>query len=56
MPIQKIDESIGILEKFRFNNVIVYCKNGNRSKDVTKILIENGFNAYKMIVEMNIRE
>ena len=33
--------------------MIVYCRNGNRSKTATKILNENGFNAYNMIVGMN---
>ena len=45
---QKIDERIGILEKFGDNNIIAYCRNGNHSKTVTKIFKENGFNNHNM--------
>ena len=44
--IQKIDESIGVLEKSRGKNIIVHFRNGNCSKVATKILNENGFNHY----------
>ena len=52
IPVQKIDESIGILETFRDKNIIVFSRNGSRSKTATKILNENGINAYNIIVVM----
>ena len=53
IPIQKFDKSVGVLEKFREKNIIVYSRIGNRLKTVTKILNENGFSVYNIIVEIN---
>ena len=48
IPVLKIDESIGIIEKFIYKSITVYCRNGNRSKTVIKILNENRLNDYNI--------
>ena len=53
IPVQKIEQRIEELEKYRNKKIIVYCRSGNRSGTATKILNENGFNAYNMIGGIN---
>ena len=48
IPVQEIEKRIGELKKFKNKKIIVYCRSGNRSRVATKILNENGFNAYNL--------
>ena len=48
IPVQEIEKRIGELKKFKDKKIIVYCRSGNRSRVATKILNENGFNAYNL--------
>tara|TARA_B100000073_G_C23736133_1_gene572219 strand:- start:2701 stop:3069 length:369 start_codon:yes stop_codon:yes gene_type:complete len=53
IPVQEIKNKIDALEKYKDKKIIVYCRSGNRSGTATRILIENGFNAYNLIGGMN---
>ena len=53
IPVQEIEQRIVELDKYQNKKIIVYCRSGNRSGTATKILNENGFNAYNMIGGMN---
>ena len=53
IPVQEIEKRIGELEQYRDKKIIVYCRSGNRSGTATKILNENGFDAYNLIGGMN---
>ena len=53
IPVQEIEKRIVELDKYRDKKIIVYCRSGNRSGTATKILNENGFNAYNLIGGMN---
>ena len=53
IPVQEIEKRIVELDKYRDKKIIVYCRSGNRSGTATKILNENGFNAYNMIGGIN---
>ena len=53
IPVQEIEKRIEELNKYKNKKIIVYCRSGNRSETATKILNENGFNAYNMIGGMN---
>ncbi|HHD2754250.1 TPA: rhodanese-like domain-containing protein [Clostridium perfringens] len=43
IPVDELKESLGDIEKFKDELVLVYCKTGNRSADAMDILKENGF-------------
>lgn len=43
IPVDKLKEELGDIEKFKNELVLVYCKTGNRSADAMDILKENGF-------------
>lgn len=43
IPVDELKESLGDIEKFKDELVLVYCKTGNRSADAIDILKENGF-------------
>ena len=53
IPVQEIEKRIVELDKYRNKKIIVYCRSGNRSGTATKILNENGFEAYNMLGGMN---
>ena len=53
IPVQEIEKRIGELKKFKNKKIIVYCRSGNRSRIATKILNEDGFNAYNLNGGMN---
>ena len=53
IPVQEVEQRIEELDKYRKKKIIVYCRSGNRSGTATKILTENGFQAYNMIGGMN---
>ena len=43
IPVDELKESLGDIEKFKDELVLVYCKTGNRSANAMDILKENGF-------------
>ncbi|EGT3616308.1 rhodanese-like domain-containing protein [Clostridium perfringens] len=43
IPVDELKESLGDIEKFKDELVLVYCKTGRRSADAIDILKENGF-------------
>lgn len=43
IPTDELKESLGDIEKFKDQLVLVYCESGNRSADAMDILKENGF-------------
>ena len=53
IPVQEIKNKIDALEKYKDKKIIVYCRSGNRSGTATRILIENGFDAYNLTGGMN---
>ena len=53
IPVQEIKERMKELNDYRNKKIIVYCRSGNRSRTATKILNENGFNAFNLIGGMN---
>tara|TARA_Y100000816_G_scaffold153887_1_gene109647 strand:+ start:312 stop:653 length:342 start_codon:yes stop_codon:yes gene_type:complete len=53
IPLQELSQRLGELNDYRDKKVIVYCRSGNRSGKATKILKENGFDAFNLIGGMN---
>ena len=53
IPVQENKERMKELNDYRDKKIIVYCRSGNRSGTATKILNENGFNAFNLIGGMN---
>ena len=53
IPVQKIEQRIEEIAQYKDKKIIVYCRSGNRSEIATKILNQNGFDAYNMIGGMN---
>ena len=53
IPVQKIEQRIEEIAQYKDKKIIVYCRSGNRSEIATKILNQNGFDAYNMLGGMN---
>ena len=53
IPLQEIEKRISELNDYKDKIIIVYCRSGNRSGKATKILKENGFDAFNLIGGMN---
>ena len=53
IPVHEIKNRMEELIDYQDKKIIVYCRSGNRSGTATKILNENGFNAFNMIGGMN---
>ncbi len=49
IPYNEVESRIAELSKHKDKKIIAYCRSGRRSAIATKILIENGFDAYNMI-------
>ena len=49
IPVQKIEQRIEEIFQYKDKKIIVYCRSGNRSEIATKILNQNGFDAYNML-------
>ena len=48
IPVQELENRIDLLNAYKEIKIAVICRSGNRSKDGTTILIDNGFNAYNV--------
>ena len=53
IPVQEIEQRIEEIDQYKNKKIIVYCRSGNRSEIATKILNQNGFDAYNMLGGMN---
>jgi len=53
IPLQEIGQRLSELNDYKNKKIIVYCRSGNRSGKATKILKENGFDAFNLIGGMN---
>ena len=53
IPLQEIGKRLNELNDHKNKKIIVYCRSGNRSGKATKILKENGFDAFNLIGGMN---
>jgi phage shock protein E len=49
IPLDKLEDEIHTLDQYKDQNIIVYCRSGNRSQSGTRILRENGFKAINML-------
>jgi rhodanese-related sulfurtransferase len=43
IPVQALDENLGMLEQDKDKKIIVYCRTGSRSVSASRILEKNGF-------------
>jgi len=48
IPINELASRISELEKYKDQNIIVYCQSGSRSNKGTILLNKNGFNAVNL--------
>lgn len=48
IPVQALASRINELEQYKNNTIAVICRSGNRSQAGTRILTENGFDAYNV--------
>ncbi len=48
IPVHQLENRIALLNDAKEKKIAVICRSGNRSKDGTATLIENGFNAYNV--------
>lgn len=49
IPVQELSGRVEELEKYRDKTIAVICRTGNRSTFATKILIDNGYDAYDVL-------
>lgn len=49
IPIQELSGRVEELEKHKDKTIAVICRTGNRSTFATKILIDNGYDAYDVL-------
>ncbi len=43
IPVQVLEQNMGVLEQFKDENILVYCASGNRSTVASKLLLEADF-------------
>ena len=48
IPVQELESRVNELKKYKNQNIVVYCRSGNRSRTGTEILINNGYNAVNL--------
>jgi len=49
LPVQILEQKIGLIEKYRDQDILIYCRSGNRSTVASKILLDAGFtNVYNL--------
>lgn len=48
MPVQVLEQNIGLLESVKEKKILVYCRSGNRSVAASRILFGKGFRAYNV--------
>jgi len=49
IPLHKLEEDVHLLDKYKKNDLVVYCRSGNRSQSATRFLREKGFKAINML-------
>ena len=48
IPVQELESRVNELKKYKDQNIVVYCRSGNRSRTGTEILINNGYNSVNL--------
>lgn len=49
LPVQILENEIGLIEKYKDQDILIYCRSGNRSTVASKILLDAGFtNVYNL--------
>lgn len=49
LPVQILEDEIGSIEKYKDQDILIYCRSGNRSTVAAKILLDAGFtNVYNL--------
>ena len=49
LPVQVLEKEIGLIEKYKDQDILIYCRSGNRSTVASKILLDAGFtNVYNL--------
>ena len=49
LPVQVLEDEIGLIEKYKDQDILIYCRSGNRSTVASKILLDAGFtNVYNL--------
>ena len=49
LPVQVLSEQISLIEKYKDQDILIYCRSGNRSTVASKILLDAGFtNIYNL--------
>lgn len=49
IPVQILSENLELLEKYKNEDILIYCRSGNRSSVASKILLDAGFtNIYNL--------
>jgi rhodanese-related sulfurtransferase len=49
VPVQVLENEIGLIEKYMAQDILIYCRSGNRSTVASKILLDAGFtNVYNL--------
>ncbi len=49
LPVQVLENEIGLIEKYKEQDILIYCRSGNRSTVASKILLDAGFtNVYNL--------
>lgn len=49
LPVQILEREIGSIEKYKDQDILIYCRSGNRSTVASKILLDAGFtNIYNL--------
>ncbi|MCK5153684.1 MAG: rhodanese-like domain-containing protein [Spirochaetales bacterium] len=43
LPVQVLEDEIGLIEKYKDQDIFIYCRSGNRSTVASKILLDAGF-------------
>ena len=49
IPLDQLSFKVDELEKYKTNNIVVYCRVGNRSQYATQFLIDEGFKASNLL-------
>lgn len=48
IPIDELEKRIAVLNDSKEKKIAVICRSGNRSRNGTEILVQNGFDAYNV--------
>jgi rhodanese-related sulfurtransferase len=54
LPVQILEREIELIEKYKDQDILIYCRSGNRSTVASKILLDSGFtNVYNLRYGIN---